>query len=133
MTNRGKIKSVDGEFAVVSVVREGSCGDNCAMCSACKYKTVDVKAYNTLNLNVGDYVEFESNSLFVYLGLLILFIIPVLFPICTYLLFDASGVYIATAFAAASFLLSVLGVFALSKSQIYLKKVTPKIVKVLNY
>lgn len=81
MTAVGKIKEIDGARVVVSVNREGACGGNCASCGGCTGKAADVSASCNIDVSVGAVVEISSPSKYILLGLIAVFLLPVILPV----------------------------------------------------
>lgn len=131
MTSIGKVIGLEKDKAIISVIRKGSCGDNCAMCNGCSNKQVEVKAFCDIEIKIGDMVEIESDSGLVYLGLFLLFIIPVVFPLCAYLFFLNISFLAAVITATIALLISLSVVFYLSRYKPFLKKITPKVKNVI--
>lgn len=132
MNNTGKVESINGNQAVISVVREGSCGENCAACKGCTAKTVQVVATCDIKVNVGDLVEFSSNSGYVYLGLVSVFLFPVILPLFTYIVLASINNAFALVFSVAVLFLSLCFVFYLSKSKFMQSKLKPRVIAVIN-
>ena len=76
MTETGKVKSIDGNYAVVSVDKK----DECSKCGMCLFpkntNSVDFRAENTLNASVGDTVVIESKKDGKLAGALLAFFVP---------------------------------------------------------
>lgn len=76
MTETGKVKSIDGNYAVVSVDKK----DECSKCGMCLFpknaNSVDFRAENTLNASVGDTVVIESKKDVKLAGALLAFFVP---------------------------------------------------------
>lgn len=131
MTALGKIKQINGTEALVSVVREGACGGNCASCSGCENRTVDVTVRCDIPVCVGELVEIASRSEYIYLGMIIVFLLPVVFPLLGYLIFSGISVTAAYIAAVTLFAAALIIVFGLSKSERYIKKSMPRVLRVV--
>lgn len=88
MTSTGFVKELDGNMATVRFIRESACGGNCASCSGCKSKPVDVILINTLSLEVGDKVEIESDSNKILKSAFVLYILPLIVFFSAYILLN---------------------------------------------
>lgn len=132
MTNVGKVISIKDEYATISVKRKGACGDNCASCNGCSNSNIIVKAHCDIEVSVGDMVVISSTGKYVYIGLLALFLLPLIFPITMYLAFVNISEFVSIIMSCISLILSILVVFLLSKSKSYINKVTPKVISVID-
>lgn len=115
----------------MSVVREGACGGNCASCSGCENRTVDVTVRCDIPVCVGELVEIASRSEYIYLGMIIVFLLPVVFPLLGYLIFSGISVTAAYIAAVTLFAAALIIVFGLSKSERYIKKSMPRVLRVV--
>ncbi|MBR6513998.1 MAG: SoxR reducing system RseC family protein [Clostridia bacterium] len=87
MIQKGKVISLDGEYAVVEVMRTSGCV-GCSKqegCVACK-KKIKSRAYNKAGAKVGDTVTLESRSDTVLAYALVVFVLPLVLTIAAYLL-----------------------------------------------
>lgn len=76
MTERGVIAKIKGSRATVRFDRRSAC-DHCHMCAVTKDgMKVEVVVENTLNANVGDFVEVEMGERFVLAAAAIVYVIP---------------------------------------------------------
>lgn len=132
MKNKGKVESVNGNQAVISVVREGSCGENCAACKGCTGKTISVTATCDIDVRPGDLVMISSKSGYVYFGLVSVFLFPVVFPLFAYIALVNINSALAVLLSALALLLSVGFVFYLSRSKFTSQKLRPHVVSVIN-
>lgn len=131
MTAFGKIKEISGTKALVSVVREGACGGNCASCSGCENRTVDVTAYCDIPVEIGELVEIASRSGYIYFGMIVVFLLPVIFPLLGYFMLSGISVTAACIAAVILFVLSLIIIFCLSKSKQYAAKTMPYVLRVV--
>lgn len=131
MKSKGKVEAIHKDKVTVSVVREGACGENCASCHGCSGRTVSTEAFCSLDVAVGDVVEIFSNSEYVYLGLILVFLMPIVFPLIMYLIFLNFSKTVSVLFTVLSFIISLVGIYRLSKSKKFLTKVTPRVTAVL--
>ncbi|MBO4380971.1 MAG: SoxR reducing system RseC family protein [Clostridia bacterium] len=76
MTERGVVVKVKGKRATVRFDRRTAC-DSCHMCAVTRDgMKVEVVIENTLNANVGDFVEVEMAQRFVLTAAVIVYLIP---------------------------------------------------------
>ena len=86
MIQKGKVISLDGEYAVVEVMRTSGCV-GCSKqegCIACKKKIKSV-AYNGIGAREGDSVTLESESSKVLWYALLVFVLPLALAIGAYI------------------------------------------------
>lgn len=89
MIQKGTVISIEGEYALVEVMRTSACV-GCSQqegCIACKKKT-ESKAYNPLGAEVGDRVTLETPSGKLLFYALLVFVLPLALTIVCYI---ASG------------------------------------------
>ena len=132
MNNKGKVISFNGKEAEVSVIRQGSCGENCASCNSCNNKTVCVVAHCDFPVNVGDLVVISSCSLYVYLGLLLVFFLPVALPLVSYVFLSGINQVLSIVFSIIMFFVSLGVIYYFSKNQKFLQKLKPAVIFVIN-
>lgn len=78
MTERGVVAKIKGKKATVRFDRRSAC-DSCHMCAVTRDgMKVEVVIDNTLNANVGDFVEVEMGEKFVLTAAAIVYIIPLI-------------------------------------------------------
>lgn len=85
MKQKGKVISVDGEYARVEVMRTSACV-GCSQqegCIACK-KKIESTAYNPLGAQPGDTVTLESRSSTVLFYAFLVFVLPLALTIGAY-------------------------------------------------
>lgn len=90
MKQNAKVKSLDGDYALVEVTRTSAC-EACGqsgVCSACK-KLVSVRARNDAGASVGDMVTVESGSGRVLGSAAAVFVLPLAAAFVVYFLLDA--------------------------------------------
>ena len=76
MTERGVVVKVKGKRATVRFDRRSAC-DSCHMCAVTRDgMKVEVVIENTLNANVGDFVEVEMAQKFVLTAAVIVYLLP---------------------------------------------------------
>lgn len=88
METYGLVKQVNDETAVVKVVRESSCGGNCAACNACGNREILAVVRNPLGAECGDVVKISSSSKQVLRSAFILYFLPIFVFIAAYFVFS---------------------------------------------
>ncbi len=94
MIQKGKVISLEGEYAIVEVMRTSGCV-GCSKqegCIACK-KKIRTRAYNKIGAAVGDTVTLETRSETVLLYALAVFVLPLVLTIAAYF---AASLFIST-------------------------------------
>lgn len=132
MTNTAIVEKIENDYVIVSSLRRGSCGDNCAMCGNCSAEKVYTKAFCDIYVDVGDAVIVESNTRCVLFAMCLVFILPLILPILLYFIFMRFGVILSVLSVLIGFVISCLIICFLSHSDAYIKKITPKIVAIDN-
>lgn len=132
MQTKGKVERIYEEHIEVSVIRNGACGENCASCSGCSEKNVLVKAKCYTNVSVGDFVELKSDTKYIYIGLIFVFLFPVLLPLLVYLSLCNTTTILAFVLSAITFIVTLCFLYLVSKSKRFIDKVTPTVVKVIS-
>ncbi|MBQ4562408.1 MAG: SoxR reducing system RseC family protein [Clostridia bacterium] len=125
MIQKGKVISLDGEYAVVEVMRTSGCV-GCSKqegCIACK-KKISTLAYNRVGAAVGDNVTLESESKTVLFYALVVFVLPLVLAIGGYiassLLFSAQFVQILV--SACIFVLTYVIIYFILDRRVETKK-----------
>ncbi len=78
MTERGVVTKIKGKKATVQFDRKSAC-DSCHMCAVTRDgMKVQIVIDNTLDANVGDFVEVQMGDKFVVTAALIVYVIPLL-------------------------------------------------------
>lgn len=134
LTQKGIVKKTDGEYAGVSVMRSSAC-DAChakGFCVECK-KTMEARALNAVGAEAGDTVELESPTGTVLGYAAIMFLMPVVAALGSYLtaslwLSETASLLVSLAFFLAAFVFIYL--FFNSKS--IREKNTVTIVKIIK-
>ena len=122
MTQVGIVKEIRKQTVVISVVRKGACGDHCSMCGMCGASSIEVEADCSISVLPGDRVEICSEDRPVLLGLLCVFILPILLPLLSYVIFSSLLGTVGGVLSAAAVLLFCLYlIYRLNKSQKYLR------------
>lgn len=132
MINKGRVIEINNDGVIIYVLRASPCGDNCVACGSCEKKEITVKAYCDFPVKNNDIVEFESNSNYIYLGLLLVFIFPVVLPLLVYFAFSSYSVTLGIVLAAACFAAYCIVIFFLSKSAKFIKNFSPKVTSIIN-
>ncbi len=86
MVQKGKVISLQGEYAVVEVMRTSACV-GCSKqegCIACKKKIIS-KAYNGIGAKEGDSVTLETRSDTVLWYAILVFVLPLVLAIGSYM------------------------------------------------
>ena len=86
MIQKGKVISLEGEYAIVEVMRTSGCV-GCSKqegCIACK-KKIESRAYNPIGAKPGDEVTLESSSSTVLFYALLVFVLPLVLAIGTFM------------------------------------------------
>ncbi len=85
MKQIGIVIEINGEYAKVECDRQSAC-DMCENSSGCteKCKKVYAKARNSVNAEIGDTVEIETETSKVLMNAFIVFFLPVLLSLCAY-------------------------------------------------
>lgn len=87
MIQEGKVKSLIGNTAIVTVKRKSACGDGCSGCLAtCKMPSVDLKIDAVEGLSVDDWVEITSEEVNVLKYCFILYGVPLIIMLAVILL-----------------------------------------------
>lgn len=82
MDQVGKVLHVKDGIASLDVKRISSCGSSCGSCSAhCDVEGQRIDVIDTLNVDVGDYVEISTDTSRVFKYMLMLYGIPLVFLI----------------------------------------------------
>ncbi len=85
METYGLVRQVKDGTAVVKVVRQSSCGGNCAACNACGNREILATVRNPLGAQCGDVVKISSSSRQVLRSAFLLYFLPVLVFAAVYL------------------------------------------------
>jgi len=126
------VEKIEKSGVIVSTVRKGACSDNCAQCKSCTAQKIFTNVYCDFDVKVGDVVEIESDTFSVLTALFILFFIPVLLPAFLYLVlsaYNSVASFVGLFFGIVS---AVCLVWMISRSDAFLKRVTPKIVSIVE-
>jgi sigma-E factor negative regulatory protein RseC len=79
MIQKGRIKKIDGDNAIVSIKRQSMCGENCKGCSSsCNVPEMDIRADAIPSIDVGDEVEISSEDISVLKYSFVLYGVPLL-------------------------------------------------------
>ena len=132
MTNTATVKEIKGDIVIIECIRRGACGDNCSMCGGCSAEKVTSQAYCDFEFKVGDKVCVNSNASYVLFAMVSVFIFPIIIPLSFYFLFSLINKILAYVFLGFGIVFSLVIIVCLSKSKWFNKKITPKIVSVLE-
>lgn len=84
MDQVGKVQSIDGNIAKILVKRVSACGDSCASCSAaCRQPGIEVDVEVSSDIEVGDYVEINTENGIMLKHILMLYGLPLLILLAT--------------------------------------------------
>ncbi len=130
MDTEAKVLQVDGPSVTVEVLRQSACSGECKDCSGCSVKSMKIAAFCDVLVVPGDRVIVSSRKDAVLFGMFIVFILPLILPVVVYLLTAKSGFGIW--FAAIALIVALLLIWLLSKSEWYLKKTQPRVIRVIK-
>ena len=88
MKNTGLVIECINDDVKVRFIKESACGGNCAACGGCASKPVEIIIKNTLGAEVGDKVEVESDTSHILKWSFLLYIMPIVVLITTYIISD---------------------------------------------
>ena len=130
METEGQVIRINQNTAVVRIKRKGACGDNCAHCSGCTADVMEIEADLNFSVSAGDWVMVSSNRSAVFLGLFLLFIMPLTLPLLGFFLTKGSGIEGYTAIL--GLLLSILMIWLLNKSDRFRQYARPQIIDLIK-
>lgn len=84
MEKIGVIRSCNGKWADVAVLRDASCGDNCGACKLCPERESVVRVLNPIGAPAGARVKIMVSSKSVLLMTFVAYILPVLLAVAAY-------------------------------------------------
>lgn len=129
MKKVGVVIKKENGGAIIRVARDSACTGECSKCHGCDEKNVEVFARCDQNIKIGQKVKIESNTFYVLIGLILLFLLPVMLPLVAFIVFDAFfSKTIATIFCIIFAALSILLIILLNKSEKYKEKTIPKVI-----
>ena len=137
MENKGIVRKIEGKNLYIELFRDSSC----AHCSGCgqKDKTIaDLYQYElneNIKVNIGDLITFEINNKFILNLALLIYILPVILMILSYIIAaklgasEGQGIFVSFA----TLVISFLGFYVydkksgskLIKEEISIKEVVP--------
>jgi len=132
MTSVARVEKISKDRITVSTVRKGACGDNCAMCGGCNAEKVLTEVKSEIPVKVGDTVRIASDTKYVILAMLCVFLLPVCAPLFVYILCANIVSPFCYLLPALIFIVSVVFVFILSKSGWFIKRITPEITDIIK-
>ena len=90
MRQIGLVESINGQEAVVRIKRASACGENCASCSGgCTLSEQVVNAQNNVMAKAGDTVILEMESKKVIFAAVLVYVLPLLVLIVSFIMFNA--------------------------------------------
>lgn len=92
MRQKGRIISSDSEYALVQVMRESACGENCKSCGTNCSSSVFISTLNSIDAKQGDFVDIYSDTSKVLGTIALLYLVPLFIII--------SGIFISKRFIA---------------------------------
>jgi len=110
MQQIGKVIKTYDNKAVVQVKRSGACGEVCGSCAGCSFSERRITVNNTIGAAKGNIVKLETPDGAVISGAFIVYILPVILMIISYLLCD---MFFTANISAAISLFSLLAYFLL--------------------
>jgi sigma-E factor negative regulatory protein RseC len=115
MEQIGLVKTCKGKRALVKIVRESACGDNCASCNLCGEKERKQWVVNDMGAKEGDTVKIELSASSALLMSFTAYVLPILTAAAACMIFTR---YIENKAAvdALSFITLVLAVFITARS-----------------
>ena len=125
MKNISIVEKIEQDYVTVSTARHGACGENCAACNCCTVERVMSKATCDFDVKVGDVVLIESDTFSVIVTLFSIFILPLILPLIFYAIAKVIGMFFGIGLAGVI-------IYFLSRSKLLFKKITPKIISVVN-
>ncbi len=132
MKNTATVEKIENNCVVVSYIRRGACGENCAVCNSCTAQKIYTKAYCDIKVDLGDSVIVESSTISVLCAMFFVFILPLVLPLTIYLVFSCFSLSFSVIGVFAGVIISCIIIFFLSRSDRYIKNITPKIVAISN-
>lgn len=90
MTQSGTVKSIEGDYAVIEILRDSACAgcSSAHSCIGCK-KLVRVKALNSVGAEAGDLVRIETPTPRVLFYAFCVFLLPLISAVAAYCIADA--------------------------------------------
>ncbi len=132
MRNIAFVEKIEDEKITISVVRKGSCGENCGMCHSCTAQKVLSRAFSDIDVKVGDTVEIESDTKSVLFTMFVVFLLPVVLPIVLYLSFVGINKILSYVAVGLGVIVAIVIMYLMSRSTLFIKKISPKIITVIN-
>lgn len=130
METQGKVLHTVGSTVCVEVKRQSACTGECKDCSGCEARPMVVTAISDIAVSAGDWVLLRSEQGSVLFGMFAVFILPLVLPLFTYLVFaDSTLVWMFTVLAIAA---AIALIWFLSKSKWFLARTTPRVIEILS-
>jgi len=92
MRQKGRIVSSDSDYALVQVMRESACGENCKSCGTNCNTSVLISTSNSIDAKQGDFVDIYSDTSKILGTIALAYIVPLFIII--------SGIFISKRFIA---------------------------------
>jgi sigma-E factor negative regulatory protein RseC len=92
MQQKGRVISSDSDYALVQVMRETSCGENCKSCGTNCASSVLISTSNSIDAKQGDFVDIYSDTSKILATIALAYIVPLIIVI--------SGIFISKRFIA---------------------------------
>ena len=126
----GIVVRTEGMSAIVRIRRTGACGDSCAHCSGCDAAMMEIVAKCKFPVSSGDLVRVTSDRRYVFLGLVVLFLVPIILPMLAYFLSVGTGK--EAYFVIAAIVFAFVLILILNKNQKYKKACQPQVCEVID-
>lgn len=81
----GRVVRLKGGLAEVDISRTSACGGDCGKCAGCPSTVVTIDAVNEVNAGIGQVVEVDSPERNMLLAAAIIYAVPLLLLIATYI------------------------------------------------
>ena len=132
MKSCATVEKIEQEYVIVSTLRKGACGDNCALCNSCTAQKVMTKAYCDIDVKMGDSVIIESSTGSILFAMFIVFLSPIVIPIVFYLIACSLGIVASVIAACVGLIIACFFIYVLSHHKWYINSIMPRIVSINN-
>lgn len=127
MEKIGLVKSIDGNAAIIEIMRSGACGDRCSSCkSGCEVRAMQVRVKNNLNVSAGQLVKLRSDSKKLIKAIALVYMMPLVVMILGIVLGMMGAEYLGYSSMKEPIAVGV-GVFSLLLSYLFLGYIDKKI------
>ena len=126
------VEKIEQDYVIVSTLRKGACGDNCALCNSCTAQKLMTNVHCDIDVKVGDDVIIESGTGSVLFAMFIVFLSPIIFPIVFYFITCNFGVVFSVLGVCVGLILACLSIYVLSHHKWFIQSVMPRIVSINN-